>query len=273
MAGEKRMTPRDALRTGKRRLMLHRKQVRGQWERAGRTMTSPVSRTDIDRVPGWFYGIDQLLFCFALEESANQVGLGDLAEIGVYRGKSAILVGAFRRPGETFTVVDLFEEPAADDANLDETSAYYSGLTQKQFEGTYKHIHHDLPSIFRGPSDLITQNARLGTHRFIHIDGSHLYDQVVTDIESSKQLAAPQGFVVLDDFRTEHTPGVAAAAWGSLNDGFNPIFLSAQKMYGTWGDSEPWIAAFIEWTHAVNIAVAAETINGRTVHRVVTPVA
>jgi hypothetical protein len=267
------MTPRDALRTAKRRLMLNRKQARGQWHRAGRMMASRVSRTDIDRVPGWFYGIDQLLFCFALEESANQVGLGDLAEIGVYRGKSAILIGAFKRPGEIFTVIDLFEDPAGDDANLDEISVYYSGLTQKQFEGAYQRIHHDLPSIIRGPSELITQKTRLGAHRFVHIDGSHLYDQVVTDIASSKELSARQGIVVLDDYRAEHTPGVAAAAWASLNGGFKPIVLSAAKMYGTWGESDPWRAAFLEWAHALDIAVTEETICGRTVHRVVTSVA
>lgn len=46
--------------------------------------------------------------------------------------------------------------------------------------------------------------------------------------------------MVLDDFRSEHTPGVSVAAWEAvLNRGLRPICLSTQKLYGTWGDPEP----------------------------------
>ena len=55
------------------------------------------------------------------------------------------------------------------------------------------------------------------------------------------------GVVALDDFRSEHTPGVSIAAWEAvLNRGLNPVCLSTQKLYGTWGDPEPLQEALLE---------------------------
>jgi hypothetical protein len=78
------------------------------------------------------------------------------------------------------------------------------------------------------------------TCRFVHIDASHLYEHVHGDIGAAQDILLPGGIVVLDDFRSEHTPGVSVAAWEAvLNRGLRPICLSTQKLYGTWGDPEP----------------------------------
>lgn len=67
------------------------------------------------------------------------------------------------------------------------------------------------------------------------------------DIGAARDLLLPEGVVVLDDFRSEHTPGVSIAAWEAvLNRGLRPICLSTQKLYGTWGDPEPVQDALLE---------------------------
>ncbi len=54
-----------------------------------------------------------------------------------------------------------------------------------------------------------------------------------------RTLLAPEGVVVFDDYRAEHTPGVAAAVWQRLDKGLSPFALSPVKMYATFGDPLP----------------------------------
>ncbi|MFG2359633.1 class I SAM-dependent methyltransferase [Streptomyces sp. NPDC048521] len=200
--------------------------------------TRPPHR--LDDVPGWFPVLDQLLFDWLLNRQEAAGVRGDLLEIGVYMGKSAIFIGRHRRPGEKYTVCDLFEGDAPDDANRAESTKSYSALTRRVFEENYRAFHDELPRVLQGPSSLVPSEVASRSCRFVHIDGSHLYEHVRDDIGAAHDLLLPDGVVVLDDFRSEHTPGVSIAAWEAvLNRGLRPLCLSTQKLYATWGDPEP----------------------------------
>ncbi|MFJ7339103.1 class I SAM-dependent methyltransferase [Streptomyces sp. NPDC101110] len=191
-------------------------------------------------VPGWFPALDQTLFTWFLEQQTKAGLEGDLLELGVYLGKSAILLGHHLQDGERFTVCDLFEGDAPDDANQAESAQSYASLTQQAFERNYLSFHDSLPTVITGPSSLVDEKVAPDSCRFIHIDASHLYEHVYGDIGAAHDILLPEGVVVLDDFRSEHTPGVSVAAWEAvLNRGLRPICLSTQKMYATWGDPEP----------------------------------
>ncbi|MFF3418120.1 class I SAM-dependent methyltransferase [Streptomyces sp. NPDC002698] len=191
----------------------------------------------LDDVPGWFPVLDQMLFTWFLERQKAAGVRGDLLEVGVYMGKSAILLGHHRRPGEGYTVCDLFEGDAPDGANRAESTKSYSTLTQRAFEENYLSFHDELPRVLPGPSSRVPDEVEPRSCRFVHIDASHLYEHVYGDIGAAHDLLRPDGIVVLDDFRSEHTPGVSIAAWEAvLNRGLRPICLSTQKLYGTWGD-------------------------------------
>ncbi|MET9389972.1 class I SAM-dependent methyltransferase [Streptomyces sp. NPDC006624] len=191
-------------------------------------------------VPGWFPPLDQMLFTWFLERQQNHRTHGDLLELGVYLGKSAILLGHHLNDGETFTVCDLFEGDAPDEANRAESSQSYATLTRQAFERNYLSFHDTLPTVIAAPSSVVSERVAPGSCRFVHIDASHLYEHVHGDIGAARELLRPEGIVVLDDFRSEHTPGVSVAAWEAvLNRGLRPICLSTQKMYGTWGDPGP----------------------------------
>lgn len=194
----------------------------------------------LDDVPGWFPVLDQMLFDWCLDRQEAAGMRGDLLEVGVYMGKSAIFLGRHAQEGERYTVCDLFEGDAPDNANQAESTKSYSALTRRAFEENYLSFHDELPRVLQGPSSLVPSEVAPRSCRFVHIDASHLYEHVHGDIAAAREALLPGGIVVLDDFRSEHTPGVAVATWEAvLSRGLHPICLSAQKLYGTWDDPEP----------------------------------
>ena len=92
-------------------------------------------KSNLTTIPGWFLPQDQNLFRWVLGEQERRHIMGDLAELGAYMGKSAIVIGGYLRPGETFTIIDLFESPASDDENRVENANTYAGLTQRDVRG------------------------------------------------------------------------------------------------------------------------------------------
>ncbi|MER6123380.1 class I SAM-dependent methyltransferase [Streptomyces sp. NPDC001795] len=217
----------------------------------------------LDDVRGWFPALDQMLFDWFLTRQENAGTRGDLLEVGVFMGKSAIFLGRHLQEGEAYTVCDLFEGDAPDDANQAETAKSYSALTREAFERNYLSFHDELPRVIQGPSSMVPAEVAPRSCRFVHVDGSHLYEHVRDDIGAAHEALLPNGIVALDDFRSEHTPGVSIAAWEAvLNRGLNPICLSSQKLYGTWDDPGAVQEALLEMVEAredctVSVEVAA----------------
>lgn len=204
---------------------------------AGEELPAPTS---LDEVKGWFFPADQVLFDWFLTRQNDLAEPGDLLEIGAYMGKSAIFMGGYLREGDTFTVCDLFDSPAQDDANSAEMRYSYPTLTRRSFESNYLSFHDGLPQVIQGLSSLVRDRVQAASCRFAHIDGSHLYEHVRGDIEDTRSLLHPHGIVALDDYRSEHCPGVAAAVWEAVTaGGLNPVCVTGTKLYGTWGDPAP----------------------------------
>jgi hypothetical protein len=226
-----------------------------------------VSDAQVVSVPGWFDRLDIAAFRFVLGEQARRGQRGDLAELGVFLGQSAVLVGSYQAAGETFTVVDLFEDVAPDAPSASENAAWYDGLSQARFEASYVDLHGDLPVVVRGPSRAIRDQAAPGRHRFVHVDASHVYDNVVEDVATARLLLAPDGVVVFDDYRSSHTPGVAAAVWPALRDGLVPFLATPAKLYATWDDAGGWPAAVLSWLPSSGFAWEIQQIAGLPVAR------
>jgi hypothetical protein len=221
-------------------------------------------------VKGWFPSLDQVLFDRFLSRQERLGERGDLLEMGVYMGKSAIFTGGCLRPGERFTVCDLFDaEDAPDSDNAAEARKSYATLTRAAFEQNYLAFHDKLPDVVQGPTSLVPGVVEADTCRFVHVDASHLYEHVAMDIGTARSVLLPTGVVVLDDFRSEHTPGVAAATWEAVfNSGLRPICLTTQKFYGTWGDPEPFLEELLgdrKWR--ADIKMSRQQIAGQHVLR------
>ncbi len=185
---------------------------------------------DVGAIPGWFSKTDQKMFTACL---LNQSIKGDLLEIGVYLGKSSVFLESFRRDDEKLVVCDLFENEVIDPENREEIHRSYKSLSMENFIKNFMKHHSHLPIIHNGNSLELPSLFSEAMWRFVHVDGSHLYEFVQKDLAfASSHIEKSQGIIVLDDYRAPHTPGVSAAMWEVLSKGELQILaLSRYKAY------------------------------------------
>jgi hypothetical protein len=200
--------------------------------------TEQVPRT-LDDVRGWLRPADAFLIDWLLDRQTRLGQRGDLVELGVFHGKSAIHIGYHIADGERMVVCDLFDQAGTSTALRPGARGFYKDLSQRLFERNYLVFHKSLPVVVQGPSGGILAHVEPGTCRLVHIDASHLYEHVRVDARSARTMLGEDGIVVFDDYRTAHAPGTAAAVWEAMaNDGLRVICLTDNKFYGTWGDAD-----------------------------------
>jgi hypothetical protein len=187
-------------------------------------------------VPGWFHNEDAALFSLLSELQHEQGIVGDLVEIGVYQGASAILLGYLAGPDEQVVLNDLFGSPIVAAPDVSEDLAIYDGLELDAFLAQWHRFHAGEPGeIIVGPSSMLLDHTWDRPVRFIHIDGGHTYDVVQNDIAVAREaLAGAGGIAVFDDVRAANAPGVAAAVWGAVESGDLVPFAHTWKLYATW---------------------------------------
>lgn len=163
-------------------------------------------------------------------------GPGDLLEIGAYHGKSSILLGYLAGNEDELVVCDPFDSATTDDMleGGREQRRWYADAARDKFEANFLRFHSALPNIIAETSTALDDRLAERRFRIIHIDGSHQYEDVKHDLELSQGSLLPNGVVVIDDIRTEHTPGVAAVAWEFVaNRGLVPAIYTS-KLYASW---------------------------------------
>lgn len=198
-------------------------------------------------VPGWFDALDAWVMVAADTAQVDSATSGDLLEVGVYAGRSAVLIGFLRHAGEQFYACDLFGQPAGIADNDRESERLYRGLEASGFLENFAK-YHDVPAeLVVGRSDLRLPELRERSFRFIHIDGAHTFDAVRADIVNARRLLMPDGIVVFDDIAQVTTaPGVPAAVWEAVAVvGLVPLALTNCKLYATW-DTTGNVAARFE---------------------------
>jgi hypothetical protein len=195
----------------------------------------------IDRwedVPGFLDTLDAELFLRLAETQARDEIRGHLLEIGVWYGRSAIVLGSLKREDEELHVCDLFETPpptAAGRRELAEHVAPLEGPSRAQFESAYERVHGELPLVHQcASSELSARELGPNRFRFIHIDGSHTYEAVLADIALARELAADECVIVFDDFSNLGHLGVAAAVWPAVvSSEVEPFACTPAKLYTT----------------------------------------
>jgi hypothetical protein len=185
----------------------------------------------INKLPGWFSKHDYLAFNYILKTQFDQGNSGDTLEIGAYAGKSAVLIGLNTKENESFHVCDVFATPE-DLENAEEIGRSYANLSREIFEANYLSFFEKLPVIHECLSSELKIRLKKSRFRFIHIDGSHLYKNVKEDLDFAVAHIHKDGVIAIDDFRSEHTFGVARATWDLVNLGrLIPILMTPAKIY------------------------------------------
>lgn len=196
------------------------------------------------KVPGWLHPLDLELFTEILGHQQTAGVRGDVLEIGAFHGKSAIALGYWLNEGEQVTVCDIFGDTTQVPT---EGCDPYDGLTADLFLAQWAKYHTAPPDLRVMPSSQLVLDRG---YRFIHIDGGHAYPVVYEDIN----LCVPHAtdVIVLDDYRSSHTPGVSAALWEAVADGkLFPFLLSEVKAYCavTPERCDEWISIVAAWPH------------------------
>jgi hypothetical protein len=159
-------------------------------------------------IPGWFSPDACLIFMAYHQLLAAEGVLGDVLEIGVHHGLSAIGVAALRGDGRRFVAVDLFEE-------LQSHNVSGSGLGNRAgFIRNMGRFYDDLSFLTTVTADSAALRPEdLGSEfSFCHIDGGHSAAETRADLELSAAICMPGGLVAVDDYFNPAFPGVCEAA-------------------------------------------------------------
>jgi hypothetical protein len=206
-----------------------------------------------EQIPGFFYVADFMLFDFILAHQLDSGVAGDMLEIGVYRGKSAILMGCGLRPDERLIACDLFEQVMSHEDNLIKHRETYDGLDVADFCGNWD-LYHSRRQLDVRTCDS-AQLTELPPLRFTHIDGCHRYQCVRGDIKLAAEHTGPRGVISLDDYPVAQEPGVAAAISEAVAVGeLFPFCASDMKMYAaTNKDDQAYWAAVLKTIPGVDV--------------------
>lgn len=184
------------------------------------------------RIPGWFTLQDLECFVVLLTYQSSAHIKGNLLEIGTFMGKSASVLGKFVHEEERLFVCDLFNGVTSARNSIENLNSYKE-LTRGLFEKNFFKLNGYLPQILDCSSIELESKLPNNIFRFIHIDGSHLYEFVRNDLNYAlRNLTSNGGIIVIDDFRAQHTIGVSRCVWESILSGkLTPLVISAAKIY------------------------------------------
>jgi predicted O-methyltransferase YrrM len=183
-------------------------------------------------IPGWLHRSDGLVIEALCRLQTRAACAADIMEIGVYHGRSAILLGYLLQEGERLFACDLFEDQQGSGQR------HYASVTQGAFEAEYGKYHATPPVIVKGPSsELSRRGLACASFRLIHVDGSHEPAAVAQDLRTARELLVPGGVVVFEDDHSVHVPGIPPAVRHALGSGaLRALCITAGKTYALPGE-------------------------------------
>lgn len=179
------------------------------------------------QIEGWFFPIDAHLFAIAdMMQKAMNVH-GNLFEIGVHHGKTAIFLALLASPHEILGVCDVFDRQ--------ELNADHSGSGNRaRFENSMRrHAGRIDLRIFMKPSSELTIEDTTENCRFFHIDGGHRPEDVFTDLATADRALVADGIVAVDDVFNPEWPGVSEGVYRYFTERpnvFAPIVIGGNKV-------------------------------------------
>ncbi len=179
-------------------------------------------------INGWFDQDAARIFYF-LNNLQREEGLfGNIFEIGVHHGKSALLLGIFIDPKKHKLIVnDIFDQQELNISN--------SGLGSKEiFKKNYlKFFNSDGGlQIIEKPSRELSVGDTSNSCIFFSIDGGHSADETYNDLLTAKNALLNEGIIAVDDYFNAGFPGVSEGVCRFLieNEDFVPWIYCFNKL-------------------------------------------
>lgn len=184
---------------------------------------SQYINTEAKHIAGWFFTPDMISFyLLALIQKAMGVG-GHCCEVGVYHGKSLVLLSLLKAENEYLFAYDLFHGEALHKTKLN-----------LETYGNSKNIEY-----IQGNTSDYTQamlDEKLGGGiRLLHIDAGHEYHEVLQQLLQFTPYVISGGIIIMDDYQDREFPGIEAAVLDFAEYDrprrFTPFFAGGNKMY------------------------------------------
>jgi hypothetical protein len=156
---------------------------------------------DVDKVDGYLASINIAVWDVFLEYQETHQVVGHLGEIGVAKGKSAIILAHHQQAGEQLWLVDIYDY-------MDEVQRNIEPLTKHEV----RYLKQKAVTLYRSLE--MVSHRRL--FRWMHIDGEHTGQAVTTDLVLAHELLADEGIICIDDFFNPAYAQVTAAVFSFL---------------------------------------------------------
>lgn len=180
----------------------------------------------IRKMTGWFDEEDLQLFDFVMTKVNSEGYLGDVAEIGIYYGKSLAKLASYNRTNEKVVGIDSYIK----------TREQFNKIIEN-VESVSKCQANDI-NILRRDS-YRTDITNIGSNYYhnckvVHVDGSHAGLNVYHDLELADQLMNDFGILILDDWHNKSFPHIQEAFYAYTNAhpaSFEKFLISNRKCY------------------------------------------
>jgi hypothetical protein len=176
-----------------------------------------------NELEGWFFGPDQLAFfeLCALQERLQITG--DLCEVGVFKGKSLVLLSLLKRDTEKVLGFDLFLED-----HLEVTQQSLTAFNAGKNVALHKGLTSDISL------EILDEKIKTPI-RFLHIDAGHEYHEVLEQLAIFSPYLSDHAIIAMDDYQDREFPGIEAAVLDFAEQDrprrFVPFFAGGNKMF------------------------------------------
>lgn len=150
------------------------------------------------KVVGWFYPVDIVAFYYLIMIAQKEID-GDMCELGVAFGKSAIGLSLLRDNNEILYLYDFFVSPDISKESASEVIERYGNNTN---------IEWRIQDLYKLKTEDIQFNKKI---KFLHIDSCHQHTTVLKDLNNFSVHMLDNGIISLDDFNDPNYPGVNTA--------------------------------------------------------------
>jgi Methyltransferase domain len=174
---------------------------------------------NLGSIDGWLDPTTALAIVELLWLQEGRAVSGNLAEIGVYRGKSLLALAAGARAEDTLFAIDPFDSVAANTKTGEIDNAYGTGNRQV-FEANLRAIFPQarVCVIARSSAELRGREAEFGLTglRFLSIDGGHTRALTSNDLQIADACLTEGGIACLDDVLNAEWTGVVSGLFDFL---------------------------------------------------------